>query len=45
MDRALEPGQTIIFTKRESRKDLPEKGVIIWTRESKEGHKAGVMFR
>ena len=45
MDRALAPGQTIIFTKRESRKDLPEKGVIIWTRESKEGHKAGVMFR
>ena len=45
MDRALAPGQTIIFTKRENRKDLPEKGVIIWTKESKEGHKAGVMFK
>ena len=44
MDRALAPGQTIIFTKRESRKDLPEKGVIIWTAESEEGHKAGVVF-
>lgn len=44
MDRALAPGQTIIFTKREKRKDLPEKGIVMWTKESKEGHKAGVMF-
>lgn len=44
MDRALAPGQTIIFTKRENRNDLPEKGIIIWTTESEEGHKAGVMF-
>jgi c-di-GMP-binding flagellar brake protein YcgR len=44
MDRALTPGQKIIFTNTKNRKDLPEKGVIMWTTESEEGHKAGVMF-
>ena len=43
-DIALAPGQTIKFTNKESRQDLPEKGVVMWTTESKEGYKAGVMF-
>lgn len=41
---ALAPGQKIKFTNKESRKDLPEVGVVMWTTESKEGYKAGVMF-
>jgi hypothetical protein len=43
-DVALAPGQMIKFTNKESRKDLPEVGVVMWTTESKEGYKAGVMF-
>ena len=41
---ALAPGQMIEFINKESRKELPEVGVVMWTTESKEGYKAGVMF-
>lgn len=43
-DVALAPGQMIEFTNKESRKELPDVGVVMWTTESKEGYKAGVMF-
>lgn len=43
-DRALAPGQKIKFTRKEHQKDLPEMGVVMWTTESKEGHKVGIMF-
>ena len=41
---ALSPGQMIKFTNKESRKELPDLGVVMWTSESEEGYKAGVMF-
>ena len=43
-DIALAPGQMIRFTNKESREDLPDMGVVMWTTESEEGFKAGVMF-
>lgn len=41
---ALEPGQKIKFTKKETIDMLAEAGTVMWTTESRDGYKAGVMF-
>jgi len=41
---ALEPGQRIRFTRKETEEIMAEDGIVMWAAELQDGYKAGVMF-